>query len=296
MEIYQLRAFVTVAKLGHLTRAAEALHVTQPAVTAQIKALEETLGVALFDRRPGRMALTKAAELLLPEAEHLLSVAGAFLGKARELRGKISGVLSIGTIGDPDSLRLGSLLAALKQSMPLLDLRTRKGHAQELYELVSSEALQAAFYIGSNIPRDVLGLPLQTVYYRIAAPFAFRQRVLHAGWREMADMPWIAAPRGHHSLALFKDMFARQGLLPQIALEADEVSAVHSLIRAGLGLSLLREEVALPASERDELVIWPHTRVAAVLSFIYPKTMAHDPALTATLSQLRNIWGLSSPP
>jgi DNA-binding transcriptional LysR family regulator len=77
MEIYQLRAFVTVAKLGHLTRAAEALHVTQPAVTAQIKALEEELGVALFDRRPGRMALTKAGELLLPEADHVLTVTGS---------------------------------------------------------------------------------------------------------------------------------------------------------------------------------------------------------------------------
>ena len=294
MEIYQLRAFVTVAKLGHLTRAAEALHVTQPAVTAQIKALEEELGVALFDRKPGRMALTKAGELLLPEADHVLTVTGSLLGKARELKGEVSGILSIGTIGDPDSLRLGSLLAAVKQAMPLLDLRTRKGHAEDLRELVASEALQASFYIGPNIPRDVLGLPLQTVNYRIAAPFSYRQRILHAGWREIAEMPWISAPAGHHTQTLLKDMFARQGLLPNVALEADEVSAVHSLVRSGLGLSLLREEVALPASERDELVIWPHIRVAALLCFIYPKTMEHDPALTATISQLRSVWSLSA--
>ena len=65
-------------------------------------------------------------------------------------------------------------------------------------------------------------------------------------------------------------------------------------LRSGLGLSLLREEVALPASERDELVIWPHIRVAALLCFIYPKTMEHDPALTATISQLRSVWSLSA--
>ena len=73
MEIYQLRAFVTVARIGQLTRAAEALHVTQPAVTGQIKALEEELGVSLFDRRPGRIALTRAGERLLPEAEKVLA-------------------------------------------------------------------------------------------------------------------------------------------------------------------------------------------------------------------------------
>ena len=69
MEIYQLRAFVTAARLGNLTRTAEVLHLTQPAITAQIKALEEELGVALFDRRPGRISLTKAGEALLGEAD-----------------------------------------------------------------------------------------------------------------------------------------------------------------------------------------------------------------------------------
>ena len=69
MEMYQLRAYVTAATLGSVTRTAEALHLTQPAITAQIKALEEELGVALFDRRPGRISLTKAGEELLPQAQ-----------------------------------------------------------------------------------------------------------------------------------------------------------------------------------------------------------------------------------
>lgn len=292
MEIYQLRAFVTVAKLGHLTRAAEALHVTQPAVTAQLKALEETLGVALFDRRPGRIALTRAGEMLLPEAQQVLAVTGSLLGRARELKGQITGAMVIGTVGDPDGLRLGSLLSSVVQALPLLDLKTRNGHAEELRELVSTEALQASFYIGPNIPRELHGVSLQTINYRIAGPFAFRQRLLHAGWREVAEMPWICAPAQHHSQTLLKDMFARQGLLPNVVLESDEVGSGHSLVRSGLGLALLREDVAVAAAEKDEVVIWPHTRVAALLSFIYPKTLEHDPAIVATLSQLRSIWDL----
>jgi hypothetical protein len=50
----------------------------------------------------------------------------------------------------------------------------------------------------------------------------------------------------------------------------------------------------VPAAERDEVVIWPHTRVAAMLSFIYPKTSEHDPAIVAALSVLRGVWGLSA--
>jgi len=296
VEIYQLRAFVMVAKTGHLTRAAEVLHVTQPAVTGQIKALEEELGVALFDRKPGRIVLTRAGERLLPEADKVLTAAGALQGLARDLQGEVSGTLVIGTVADPDSLRLGSLLGGLVSALPLLEIKTRSGDAENLRDGVATGALQAAFYIGPNIPRDVNGLPLQTLQYRIAAPFAFSQRVLHAGWREISEMPWIGAPHASHAQALLRDLFARQGLLPNIVLESDDAAAPHSLVRAGLGLALLREDVAVPAAERDELVIWPHTRVAALLSFIYPKTAEHDPAIVAALSVLRGIWGLAPRP
>jgi DNA-binding transcriptional LysR family regulator len=293
MEIYQLRAFVTVAKIGHLTRAAETLHVTQPAVTGQIKALEEELGVSLFDRRPGRIALTRAGERLLPEAEKVLAAAGALLGQARELQGELSGQFVIGTVGDPDSLRLGSLLSGLVANLPLMEIKTRSGDAETLREAVATSALQAAYYIGPHMPRDVLGLHLQTLQYRIVAPQRFSQQMLLAGWREIADMPWVGSPPASHGQALMRDLFARQGLLPNQVIESDDVAAPLSLVRSGLGLALLREDVALPAAERHELVIWPHTRVAAMLGFIYPKTSEHDPVIVATLSVLRSIWGLS---
>lgn len=294
MEIYQLRAFVTVAKIGQLTRAAEALHVTQPAVTGQIKALEEELGVSLFDRRPGRIALTRAGERLLPEAEKVLAAAGSLIGRARELQGEVSGSLVIGTLGDPDALRLGSLLGGLVAALPLLDIKTRSGDAETLREAVATSTLQAAFYIGPHIPRDVLGLPLQTINYRVVAPVAYRERLLHAGWREIADLPWIGTPHAGHVQTLLRDLFSRQGLLPNQVVESDDASAPYSLVRAGLGLALLREDMAVPAAEREELVIWPHTRVAALLSFIYPKTAEHDPAIVAALSVLRQVWGLPS--
>ncbi len=293
MEIYQVRAFVTVAKLGNLTRAADHLHVTQPAVSAQIKALEEELGISLFDRRPGGIVLTKAGELVLPEAEQLLEIAGSLLGRARDMKGKITGTLVIGTVGDPDSLRLGSFLSAMVRALPLLEIKTRQGHAQELSELVSTGSLQASFYIGPNIPRDVMGIPLQTVHYRIVGPTARLDSMLQAGWREIAEMPWIGAPPSHHVQVLLKDMFARQGLVPQIAVELDETASPQSLVRSGVGLALLREDIAQAANERNEVVIWPHARVAAALCFIYPKPAEHDPVIIATLSHLRLVWGLA---
>ena len=293
MEIYQLRAFATAARLGNLTRTAEALHLTQPAITAQIKALEEALGVALFDRRPGGISLTRAGELLLPDAEHILTTAGHLLGRARELQGEVTGQLVLGTLGDPESLRLGSLLSALAEKLPLLEIKTRQGAAEDLREQVAAGLLRGAFYIGMHLPGEVGGLLLQTLHYRIVAPWRERERLLHAGWRELAALPWIGASPRHHVQVLLHALFARQGLAPHQVIESDEVALPFSLARAGVGLALVREELALQASERQEVVIWPHARVDAQMGFIYPHAAEHDPALVAALSVLRKVWGLS---
>src|SRR2546427_12421713 len=90
--------------LGSVTRTAEALHRPQPAITAQIKALEEELGVALFDRRPGRISLTRAGEALMEPARQVLDAAGRLQGQARELQGEITGQLLLGTVADPEAL------------------------------------------------------------------------------------------------------------------------------------------------------------------------------------------------
>src|SRR5439155_24661686 len=90
MELYQLRGFAAVAECGHLTRAAERLHLSQPALSAQIKALEDELGVHLFERGPSGMALTAAGKRLLPEATKVLADAASLHGKARPMEGEVA--------------------------------------------------------------------------------------------------------------------------------------------------------------------------------------------------------------
>ena len=294
MEMYQLRAYAMAATLGSVTRTAETLHVTQPAITGQIKALEEELGVALFDRRPGRISLTKAGEELLPLAQQVLAAGAQLQGRAKDLQGQVTGQLLLGTVADPDSLRLGSLLRRLMAALPLLDIKTRHGWAQELVEQVQAGSLQGTFYIGQHMPRDLGALTLQPLHYRIVAPAAMAGTLLRAGWRDLAALPWIGAPAAHHMHGLLHGLFARQGLLPNLVMESDSAVAPESLVRAGVGLSLLREEVALASAERGELVIWPHVRVAAQLGFVYAPSSQHDPAMVATLQQLRQVWGCSA--
>jgi len=110
MELYQLRSFVAVAELGQLTRAAERLHVSQPALSAQIKSLEDELATVLFERGAAGMTLTPAGRQLLPRAERVLAAAQALRAEALALRGEVSGRIRLGTVGDPELTRLPDVL------------------------------------------------------------------------------------------------------------------------------------------------------------------------------------------
>src|SRR5207237_5218659 len=112
----RLRSFVVVAETGHLTRAAEKLHISQPALSAQIRALEDELDLTLFERTSTGMTLTAAGKRLLAGADRILAEAQAFQAEAQALKGGISGRARMGTLSEPDFIRLGYFMdIAVKQ-------------------------------------------------------------------------------------------------------------------------------------------------------------------------------------
>lgn len=154
MELYQLRSFAAVAELAHLTRAAEKLHISQPAVSAQIKALEDELGVVLFERTPQGMLLTSAGRKLLPEAEKVVAAAQGLKSRARAIKGEVVGRVRVGTVSDPDFVRVGDFLAQAVTEYPLLEIEIHHEVTGVALAKVREGELDAAFYYGSVSPQD----------------------------------------------------------------------------------------------------------------------------------------------
>lgn len=292
MELYQVRAFVTVARLGHVTKAADALCVTQPAVTAQIKALESSLGVALFDRGAGRLTLTRAGEKLLPQAEALLGAAGELQGAARQMQGELTGRIDLGLPGETtDFLRLGPLAAGVQRDLPLVELHTRTSAVGQLLDQLRGGALAAAFSISVHPPRDLQWQALRSVSYRVAIPTALAAEMQRGGWRVLAGLPWVDGTVDSHVHQMLRQLFEQQGLAPNVALRSEDTSALEAFVRAGSGCALLREEVALPGVERGEWIVWGHARIDAQLYFSSTAERASDPLVVALHSVVRSVWG-----
>src|SRR5208282_3660342 len=234
MELSQLRAFVAIAKFGQLTRAAEKLHLSQPALSGQIKALEEALGLSLFERTSSGMSLTAGGRTLLGEAERILGSIQQLKQAAQHLQGRPAGRLRLGTVLDPATLRLGDFLSRAIESHPLIDIELHQVFSGAALDGVRDGTLDASFFFGSIDDDSVQGETLRPLIYRVALPAAW-QLPRHTDWNAIAVRPWILAPptSSHRQLAM--ELFQRRGVAPVQVIEADNESVILNLVGAGVG-------------------------------------------------------------
>src|SRR5512138_108591 len=136
MEVDQLKTFVAVATFGGFRRAAHVLFVSQPAVSARIKALEQALGVRLFERRPDGLALSRAGRALRVHAEDLLRALAAAQQAVREATGQGGGLLRIAAALSTCTYLLPAVLQRFRAAHPSVMISVQSGHSKEVLELV----------------------------------------------------------------------------------------------------------------------------------------------------------------
>lgn len=290
MELYQLRTLVTVAEHGNITQAAEVLHLSQPAVTAQIKALEEAFGLPLFERVAGGVTLTRAGAELIEEARALLGGARRLRESARELAGKTRTRLRIGTILTPGLLRLGPLCRQLLEQHPLLDLELRPGLSGDILNLVRKRELDAGFFLGRNPYSNVASWPLDTLTFPLIAPLEWKDRVAGADNKTLARLPWVGALpfSAYHSIQ--QEFWRNHNMHPKCVLEAGQEGDLADLVSAGLGIGLLREPLATALAREGKVIVIGEMQAETPLSFITASENADDRVIEVILTLLRDIW------
>ena len=290
MELYQLRTFVTVAQQGHLTQAAEILHLSQPAVTAQIKALEEETGVSLFEHSSAGVVLTEAGKMLLPEAERILASSRDMLNQAKALKGELSGKLRIGTILTPEVIRLGPWLAEMRARWPLVQISTFQGISGGVLNEVRKKELHAGFFIGRNPYQTVQMHHLQHLEYVVTAPFAWRERLEGVDWKALSKETWVGTSQFSSMAKLHTEIWREHNISPKKVCDIDQEQSMMACVEAGIGLCVLRRAAAEPAAREGRLWIWGDAGATLPLSFVYPAEMAEDPFVVRLREALDVVW------
>jgi DNA-binding transcriptional LysR family regulator len=290
MELHQLRTFLAVSDAGHLTRAAERLHLSQPAVSAHIRALEDEFGARLFERTSNGMEITRPGRELLLYAQQVIAAAENLRRAAGALKGHVAGHVRIGTVFAPETLRLGAFLGRAVERHPGLEIELRQELSSAALEAVRSGALDASFYFGDLEDAEVSGIKLGEVVYEVVAPAAWTDRVRGAGWPEIAALPWVHAPAGSTLGRMAQALFAGQEAQPSRVVEADNEQVIASLVASGVGVALMRKDLARERERAGELVRWKKARASTTSWFIYRSARAADPEIAALLEVLRETW------
>ena len=297
MDLILLRAFITVAREGNLTRAAVQLHLTQPAVSLQIKHLQETLGVTLFTRTSHGLSLTRDGQALLPHAERTLAAAADVQRAAQSLRHEVRGRLRIGTILDPAFLRLGGFLRQLVETWPHIETALRHGMSGWVLEQIRAGELDVGYYIG--LPSDdeardgpaFHAITLTHFQYRVLAPAGWKERVKGArDWRSLAALPWIWTPPASAHNRLLSRCFGKAGVKPVKVAEVDQEPSMLDLVKSGVGLTLARDATAIAEAHAHALTIVEGITVPTQLSFVTLEERKDEPAIAAAIKLIEQQW------
>ncbi len=292
MELYHLRTFVTVAEEGHLTRAADRLYTSQPAISAHIKALEEELGLTLFHRTPRGMQLTAEGEHLLNQARQALSAAGDFLHNAKALRNEVVGVVRLGLNTDASYLRISDLHSALSERHPKLVLHFLAGMSQSNIPDVRIGKLDAAFVSGEVSDPQLETVELCKTALRVAVPIAWKERVSGAGFDQIAALPWIyTAPDCAYYRAMCH-LFEAHGVQPEKTLVSDQEEALRHMVKSGIGMAVMREDEVQQAEREGYAFALDEALPEIPLSLIYQKRRSGDPIISALLDGILGVWGI----
>jgi DNA-binding transcriptional LysR family regulator len=294
MDYPGLRAFVVVAQEGNLTRAAERLHVTQPALSLQLKRLQTSLGVTLFERMPRGMRLTETGRKLLPAAERALAAATEFRAAAVGLKGSVTGLLRLGTIVDPEFLRLGSCLRQLAERHPGLTFALQHGMSGAMSREVEAGHCDVAFALGppglDDLRERFHVLSLTSFAYRVVAPPGWAGQVRGKGWRDLAPLPWIGTPpESVHSRLLGRIASAEHVTFNQVA-QVDLEPSMMDLVTSGVALALARDSLALRAAHANGVAIADAVTVPAELGLICRKERYAEPPIKAALETVGEVW------
>ena len=294
MEIHQLRTYVTVAREGHLTRASELLNLSQPALSAHIKSLEDELGVILFDRTPKGMKLTPPGQLLLNQAENALSAFTGMYTQAKILKNEVSGTVKIGTFGDGLALKIGEFLPLMASCYPNLSLNLKQGISGIIVKGVKNRELDAGYVLGSYEEGEIAAIRLKYVKLYVTAPIAWKETIEEAGWFEIAKIPWIVTPPPCAVIEIANKLNQNNKVKPNRLDELDHQSFLRSLVAAGVGLSILPEDHAVAAELAGKVVLWRQLDCETALSFLYLREREDEPAIKAMISANRQVWGVQA--
>ncbi len=253
IENFRIRVFRAVAQHLNFSRAAEELLLTQPAVTQQIKALEDEFGVPLFDRGGGHIALTPSGKSLLPFAERMKTLSDEAFAAVAEAFGEHAGELMVGASQTIGQYLLPTFVAGFLRANPKVKISARSGNTDEMLEALLAREIQLALIEGPERRKDLHIEPFMEDHMVLVVPAAHGWANSDIKVEDLKSEPILMREFGSGSRRVVEQALATAGLKTKdlsIRMELDSTEGLLSAVEAGLGITFvsrwaIRNQLAL---------------------------------------------------
>ena len=242
MENFRLKVFRVVARHLNFSRAAEELLLTQPAVTQQIKALEDEYGVPLFDRSGGRIALTPAGKCLLPYADQLKAISDEAYEMVSGATGSHAGKLALGASQTIGQYLLPNLVAAFLRENPRVALTAVSGNTDQMLEELAAKRIQLALIEGPGLRKDFHIEPFMEDQMVLVVPASHEWADHEISAEALKEARLLMREFGSGSRRVVEAALAKVGLKKnrlKTTMELDSTEGLLSAVEAGLGVTFV---------------------------------------------------------
>ncbi|MFA9438165.1 LysR substrate-binding domain-containing protein [Uliginosibacterium sp. sgz301328] len=272
----RLQVFHAVAKHGSFTRAAETLFMTQPAVTFQIKQLEEQFNTRLLDRGHGRVSLTPAGEIVFAYAERILGLSDEMETRINELTDELTGVLTIGASPTIAAYWLPQLISKFKQKYPRVVPRVFVGNSENIENRVAAHDIDVGM-----VEKDSDDPDLEcTLAYRdelmvVVPPGHMLSKVSWVRAEDLQPFAFVDRDPGAAIRALAENFFRTSGVPPENltrAAELGSLAVIKQLVRDGVGFAIIsRASLGRDLRDGTLIAISLEPRLYSSLNVLVPK-------------------------
>jgi LysR family transcriptional regulator, transcription activator of glutamate synthase operon len=297
MDLRQLRYLVALAEERHFTRAAEREHIAQPALSQQIRKLEEEVGVALVERTTRKVSITEAGELLVARARRILSECEAAHAELEALRGILTGHVSVGAMHTMGPVDVSLALAIFHQRHPGVELTVLEQSSEELAEMLRDDVLDLAYLsVTERIESHGLGLH-QLVSEELVVilprshPLAERSGVR---MRELAGEQFISYREGSRLRELLNRAAREAEFDPQVMLESNESHRIRRLVGRGMGVAILPRSDTEGSGADITVVNLEQPALTRDITLAWRQGRRHPPAVAEFIELSRDLFSDSA--
>lgn len=297
MQLKQLEIFVQVARLHSFSRAAEALYLTQPTVSAHMNALEEELGIRLVVRSTKELRLTPPGQVLERYAAEILGLCQLAEQEVRTAAGAIAGTLSIAASTVPAQYLLPQALPALRQRYPQVFFQVRQGDSSQVIQWMTENGAELGI-VGAPAQRPgLLCVPFLTERLVIAAPNTPPYQRLEGNLTPqlLRTLPFLVREPGSGTRKQADQFLRSLGLEPQalnLAAQLESTESILQGVKYGLGVSIVSQYAAREEAAAGRILLfhWDSPLLERQFYLLYRRSAALSPAAAMLLQELPSFY------